>query len=72
LDHPVVLHCWDFEKVDLAWYAKKVSVGPTLGYFAGIAALSHYAVVHGGMIGNFLAQQVIAADIVQHSATVPM
>jgi hypothetical protein len=49
------------------------SVGATVSYFAGIATyFAHYAVVHGGMIGNFLAQQVVAADLVQHSATVLM
>jgi hypothetical protein len=59
------------EKADFDWYAKKVSVGAAVGYFAGIATyLAQYAVVHGGMIGNFLAQAAAAADIVQQSATV--
>jgi Na+/H+ antiporter NhaD/arsenite permease-like protein len=61
------------EKVDFVWYAKKVSVGATVGYFAGIATyLAQYAVVHDGMMGNFLAQAAVAADIVQQSATVLM
>jgi hypothetical protein len=47
-------------KVDFVWCAKKVSVGATTGYFAGIATyLAYYAVGLGGMIGNFLAQPPI-------------
>ena len=54
------------EKVDFVWYAKKVSIGATVGYFAGIATyLVQYALVHGGTIGSFLPQMAVAADIVQ-------
>lgn len=54
------------EKVDFVWYAKKVSIGATVGYFAGIATyLAQYAIVHGGTIGSFLPQMAVAADIAQ-------
>jgi hypothetical protein len=53
------------EKVDFVWYTKKVTIGATIGYFAGIATyLAQYAVVHGGVLGSLLPQ---AADIVQQS-----
>lgn len=53
------------EKVDFLWYAKNVSVGAALGYFAGIAAyLVQYALLHGGGI---LPQAAIAADMVGQS-----
>ena len=56
------------EKVDFVWYAKKVSIGATIGYFAGIATyLAQYAIVHGSVIGNFLPQAAIAADFVQQN-----
>lgn len=52
------------EKVDFVWYAKKVSVGATVGYFAGIATyLAQYALVNGGGgVLNFLPQVAVAAD----------
>jgi Na+/H+ antiporter NhaD/arsenite permease-like protein len=54
------------EKVDFVWYTKKVSIGATIGYFAGIATyLAQYALVHGGTIGSLLPQAAVAADIVQ-------
>jgi Na+/H+ antiporter NhaD/arsenite permease-like protein len=56
------------EKVDFVWYTKKVSIGATIGYFAGIATyLAQYAVVHGGLLGSLLPQAVVAADVVQQS-----
>ncbi|KAL7557592.1 hypothetical protein ACA910_011825 [Epithemia clementina (nom. ined.)] len=40
------------EKVDFLWYAKKVSIGATLGYFAGIATyLLQSAIISGDMMG---------------------
>jgi len=55
------------EKVDFLWYAKKVSVGAAVGYFAGIATyLAQDAVLHGGM--SLLPQAAIAADMVQQNA----
>merc|ERR1711982_10272 len=36
------------EKVDFLWYAKNVSVGAAIGYFAGIATyLAQNAIIHG-------------------------
>lgn len=56
------------EKVDFVWYAKKVSIGATVGYFAGIATyLAQYEIVHGGTIGSFLPQLAVAADIAQQA-----
>ena len=53
------------EKVDFVWYAKKVSIGAAIGYFAGIATyLAQYGFVHG-TIGSFLPQLAVAADVVQ-------
>jgi Na+/H+ antiporter NhaD/arsenite permease-like protein len=52
------------EKVDFLWYAKNVSVGATLGYFAGIATyLVQNAILSGSLIGGFLPQAAVAADI---------
>lgn len=57
------------EKVDFVWYAKKVSIGATIGYFAGIATyLAQYSLVHGGSIGGILPQAAVAMDVVQQSA----
>jgi len=59
------------EKVDFVWYAKKVSIGATLGYFAGIATyLAQYALVSGGGIGSLIPQFAVAADVVQQSVNV--
>jgi len=53
------------EKVDFIWYAKKISVGALIGYFAGIATyLAQDAVISGGF-GNLLAQAPMAADMAQ-------
>lgn len=41
------------EKVDFLWYAKNVSVGAALGYFAGIATyLAQNAILHGDLLGG--------------------
>lgn len=41
------------EKIDFLWYAKKVSVGAAVGYFAGIATyLAQNAVLSGDMFSN--------------------
>jgi Na+/H+ antiporter NhaD/arsenite permease-like protein len=56
------------EKVDFLWYAKKVTLGATVGYFAGIAAyLAQYAVLNGGLLSGILPQAAIAADLLQQS-----
>ena len=56
------------EKVDFVWYTKKVTIGATIGYFAGIATyLAQYAVVHGGLISSFLPQAAVAADVVHQT-----
>jgi len=58
------------EKVDFLWYAKNVSVGAAIGYFAGIAAyLVENAILQGGL---FLPQAAVAADMVQQSISTMM
>jgi Na+/H+ antiporter NhaD/arsenite permease-like protein len=54
------------EKIDFLWYAKKVSVGAAVGYFAGIATyLAQDAVLHGGnLLEGILPQAVVAIDTV--------
>jgi Na+/H+ antiporter NhaD/arsenite permease-like protein len=56
------------EKVDFVWYAKKVSIGATIGYFAGIATyLVQYAITHGGgglALPSLLPQAAVALDVV--------
>lgn len=56
------------EKVDFLWYAKKVSLGAAVGYFAGIATyLLEDAVLHGSnLIAGILPQAAVAADLIQH------
>jgi Na+/H+ antiporter NhaD/arsenite permease-like protein len=50
------------EKVDFLWYAKKVSVGAAIGYFAGIGTyLSQYGLLHGG---GLLPQATAAVDMI--------
>ena len=57
------------EKVDFLWYAKKVSVGATVGYFAGIAAyLVQNALLTGQGLNAFLPQAAVAVDVAQQSA----
>lgn len=54
------------EKVDFLWYLKNVSLGATVGYFAGIAAyLAQYAVMNGGLLQGLLPQVAVAADLAQ-------
>jgi Na+/H+ antiporter NhaD/arsenite permease-like protein len=54
------------ERVDFLWYAKKVSIGATIGYFAGIATyLAQYQVLNGGFLQNILPQAVAAVDVAQ-------
>lgn len=61
------------EKIDFVWYAKKVSIGAAIGYFAGIATyLAQYALLKGGGIGGLIPQIAVAADTVQHSLAGPM
>ena len=56
------------EKVDFLWYAKKVSVGAAVGYFAGIATyLAQYALLSGQGLNSVLPQAAVAADMVQQS-----
>lgn len=56
------------EKVDFVWYAKKVSLGATLGYFAGIATyLAQYALLNGGIFSGILPQASVAADTLQQN-----
>ena len=44
------------EKVDFLWYAKKVSFGAAVGYFAGIAAyLAQNAILNGALLGGSVA-----------------
>lgn len=44
------------EKVDFIWYAKKVSVGAAIGYFAGIATyLAQNAIMTGSLLGGGVA-----------------
>ncbi len=56
------------EKVDFLWYAKKVSVGAAVGYFAGIAAyLTQNALLNGGgfsIFNNLIPQATAAIDMV--------
>ena len=52
------------EKVDFLWYAKKVSVGATIGYFAGIAT---YLLQNAVLSGSLLPQAAVAADIATSS-----
>lgn len=61
------------EKVDFVWYAKKVSIGATIGYFAGIATyLVQYAILNGGALGSLLPQAAVAADVVQQNVATMM
>jgi len=57
------------EKVDFLWYAKKISVGATVGYFAGIAAYLAQNAVVSGSISSLLVQAPIAADAAQTALT---
>lgn len=54
--------------MDFLWYAKKVSVGAAVGYFAGIAAyLVQNALLTGQGLSALLPQAAIAVDVAQQS-----
>lgn len=56
------------EKVDFLWYAKKVSLGAALGYFAGIATyLAQDALFHGG--GLTMPQFLASIDVAQQAVS---
>lgn len=56
------------EKVDFLWYAKKVSVGAAVGYFAGIATyLAENAIMSGSMFGGILPPAMAAVDVVSQA-----
>jgi Na+/H+ antiporter NhaD/arsenite permease-like protein len=56
------------EKVDFLWYAKNVSIGAAVGYFAGIATyLAQYAIFHGDLLNGILPQAAVAADVAQQA-----
>jgi Na+/H+ antiporter NhaD/arsenite permease-like protein len=58
------------EKVDFLWYAKNVSVGAAVGYFAGIATyLAQSALLTGGLFNVALPQVAAAADMAQNLAS---
>lgn len=50
------------EKVDFMWYLRKVTIGATMGYFAGIAAyLIQNALLHGaGILNNIMVPPAVA------------
>lgn len=56
------------EKVDFLWYAKNVSVGAAIGYFAGIGTyLAQNAILTGGgmnLFNNIVPQATAAVDMV--------
>lgn len=53
------------EKVDFLWYAKKVSIGAAVGYFAGIATyLAQNALLHGGLFNSVVPEAMAAVDMV--------
>ena len=53
------------EKVDFLWYAKKVSVGAAVGYFAGIATyLAQDALLHGSLFNSIVPEAMAAVDMV--------
>lgn len=54
------------EKVDFLWYAKKVSIGAAVGYFAGIGTyLLQDAVLSGSLFNQALPQLASVADMAQ-------
>ena len=53
------------EKVDFLWYAKKVSIGASIGYFGGIATyLAQDAFLHGGLFNSIVPEAMAAVDMV--------
>ena len=59
------------EKVDFLWYAKKVSLGATVGYFAGIGTyLLEKSILTGTLFGSAASPQLASAvDMAQQVAT---
>jgi Na+/H+ antiporter NhaD/arsenite permease-like protein len=58
------------EKVDFVWYLKNVSLGATVGYFAGIATyLTQYAIMNGSFLNSLLPQAAVAANALQQATT---
>lgn len=57
------------EKVDFLWYAKKVSAGAAIGYFAGIAAYLAQNAILSGSMPNLLSEAPLAVDVVQTAMT---
>ena len=57
------------EKVDFLWYAKKVSIGASVGYFAGIATyLLQNAILTGSLFNSVAPQLVATVDMAQDVA----
>lgn len=57
------------EKVDFLWYAKKVSIGAAVGYFAGIAAYLAQDAILSGTLFSSLPQLASATDMAQDAFT---
>ena len=54
------------EKVDFLWYAKKISIGAAVGYFAGIGTyLAQNALLSGGLMENILPPAMAFTESVQ-------
>jgi Na+/H+ antiporter NhaD/arsenite permease-like protein len=51
------------EKVDFLWYAKRVSIGATVGYFAGIATYLVQDAILSGSFGGLFPEAAVAVDI---------
>mmetsp|Transcript_11342 Transcript_11342/g.10858 ORF Transcript_11342/g.10858 Transcript_11342/m.10858 type:complete len:755 (-) Transcript_11342:52-2316(-) len=59
------------EKVDFIWYAKKVSLGAAVGYFAGIATyLAQNAILGGNLFGGLAPQALAAADVISSGSVI--
>ncbi len=58
------------EKVDFLWYAKRVSIGAAVGYFAGIATyLAQNALLSGSLFNAVVPEAMAAVDMVGQTAT---
>ena len=54
-------------QVDFLWYAKKVSIGATVGYFAGIATyLAQNALLSGNLFGSVAPPTMAAMEMVSN------
>jgi Na+/H+ antiporter NhaD/arsenite permease-like protein len=51
------------EKVDFLWYARKVTIGATVGYFAGIATYLVQEAILSGSLLALLPQAAVAVDV---------